>query len=375
MSLFNFGPLCREPKTIIMEGSHPVSGGHSIHYEVRGNNAGKPVLFIHGGPGRGIENSIWNFFNPKKYRIILVDQRGCGKSTPHGSVENNDTWSLIEDFESIRVLLGVDKWMLFGCGFGSFLALLYAQKHPTRVSEIIANNTMTNRDKEIAWLFGDGGGASQHLPMEWRRFRKPVENVPAFLVQRYYRLLESFIRGGTQAQWTKPIDHHTLIKRYYRLLTSDKVDEKERHAAVEAWTRFENAISGDSRTNAPPKSADDDQAYVVAKIAIHFFHHQGFLDDDNQVLDNMHIIREHKIKGVLVHGQDDQVNPIANALDLSEAWPEAHYIVVPNAGHSTRDTEIQRVLVQATDDFAGCGCLFPIHKKEVEVKHPPPFFP
>jgi proline iminopeptidase len=321
MKIFS-GPMW-PVSNIVMNGYLPVSAGHSVYYEVRGNNAGKPVLFLHGGPGRGIDHSIWSFFNPRIYRIILVDQRGCGKSKPRGCLENNNTEALLKDLESLRILLGVKQWMIFGCGWGSALGLKYAQTFPDTVSEIILNNFIACTQSEVDWLFRYG--ASEFLPDAWEQFARPVAHMPGTILQAYYRLLTR----GT---------------------------EEEQRAAVERWTTWENAISDGANFSA--KGADYDQALVVAKIACHYFLHGGFFSPGMQLLENMAVIRERKIKGVIVHGERDMVNPFKHARDLARAWPEAKFVLVPDAGHSVRDTRIQKALLAETKEFGGCGCLF-----------------
>ncbi len=323
-----FSPLWAEPK-VILSGYRPGKKGHSIYYEVRGSPRGKNVLFLHGGPGRGIANSVWSFFNPRVYRITLVDQRGCGKSTPRGCLDENNTWSLIEDLESIRAWLDIDKWMIFGCGGGSALGLAYAQTHPDRVSEIIVNNVITFRQKEIDWLFKYG--ASEHFPDAWEQFVAPVANA-----------------------------RDSYLQAYSRLLTTGTPEEKR--AAVRGWTAWEYANSGYSDYAAEGEAYE--QASVVANIAAHYFVNGGFFSPDTQLLDNMHIIREHEIPGVIVHGEDDMANPVAHARELSLVWPEAKYVVVPDAGHSTKDTRIQKALTTATKDFGGCGCIFKFPEKQ-----------
>jgi proline iminopeptidase len=355
--LFHSGPLFREPKHVILEGMHPVPGGHQVHYEVVGNNTGKPVVFLHGGPGRGIDHSVWSFFNPRKYRIILVDQRGSGRSTPRGSLDYNTTGDIVEDLESIRILLGVEKWMLFGCGSGSFLARAYAQKYPTNVSEIVLTGLVSFSPKEIDWLFRYG--ASEHFPEAWADFAKPIVMAPKngwekFLVR---------LRGNkpmTPGQWfLRPAGDVSLLKIYHHLLTEGNEDEQ--HEAVRAWTNWENTVCGDAKRSAEGPAYE--QASVVARIASYYFLNGGFIKPED-MLKGLNVIRAHRIPGIIVHGENDTVSPIAHAMELVRAWPEAKFVRVPGAGHSIVDQNIQRALVQVTEDLGGCGCLFKFGQEE-----------
>lgn len=325
MSLFGSG-LWHEPK-LRLSGTCPGAGdgGHEIYYETRGSPGGKPVLFIHGGPGRGIAHSVWSFFNPRSYNIILVDQRGCGKSTPKGLLVDNDTNSLVEDFELIRRRLGIDKWMLFGCGAGSALALAYAQKYPETVNTIILNNVIMFSPKELEWLFKFG--ASEFFPDDWAEFSTRVVSFGGSLLAAYY---------------------HALLNG----------DEEEKRKAVDGWTKWERTISG---VASPVKDASTDEAYNTAKIACHFFVHGGWFKP-GELLENMSVIRKHEIKGVIVHGEGDHVTPIARAIELHRAWPQAEFVSVPGAGHSIADPRIQAALLKATADFGGCGCVIKVPK-------------
>jgi proline iminopeptidase len=322
MSLFS-GGLWAEPK-VRLKGtcSGAGEGGHQIYYETRGSPGGKPVLFVHGGPGRGIAHSTWSFFN-RAYNIVLVDQRGCGRSTPLGLLSGNNTQALIDDFESIRQRLGIDKWMLFGLEAGSALALRYAQRHPQAVSAIILSNLLLFTPKEIDWLFKFG--ASEFFPDAWADFSG---NVVSF--------------GGS------------LLAAYYHALVQG--NEDARRKAVAGWLTWERTISGMA---SPAQEAAFEEAYTTCKIACHFFVHGGFLQGD-QLLDGMSVINEHEIPGVIVHGSGDHVTPIARAKELHRAWPQAEFICVPGCGHSVAEPGIQEALLKATADFGGCGCLLKV---------------
>lgn len=332
MNLFG-GGLWSEPK-VRLSGTCSGSGGHSIYYETRGSPTRKAVLFIHGGPGRGIAHSIWSFFNPRSYYVVLVDQRGCGRSTPTGELSENNTQALVEDFESIRQRLGIEKWMLFGCGWGSALALAYAQTHPQAVSEIIINNVILFSSKEIDWLFRFG--ASEFFPQSWSDFENGVVSFGGSLLAAY---------------------NHALLQG----------DDEAKCRAVEGWTRWERAISG--LQPQPREEATFEETYNTARIACHYFLNGGFFKTDGQLLANMGILSQHRIKGLIVHGEGDHVTPIARAIELQKAWPEASLVCVPGAGHSTADPRIQEALLKATADFGGCGCFLKWPAKRTESEN------
>lgn len=361
LGFLHSGPLYREPTRVLLEGMHPVSGGHRIHYKVVGNNSGKPVVFLHGGPGRGIDNSIWSFFNPRKYRIILIDQRGAGQSTPRGSIDYNTTGDTVEDLESIRILLGVEKWMEFAVGSGTFVARAHAQKYPESVSEIVMSGVISFSPREIDWLFRYG--ASEHFPEAWANFARAMQTVPKnnldWLVQR--------LRGHqptSPGQWFhRPAGDTTLLKIYHHLITAGTEDEQ--HQAVRAWTDWENTVCGDARRSAEGPAYE--QASVVAKIASYYFLNGGFMKPEEMVR-GLNVIRAHRIPCVIVHGENDTVSPIAHVMELAKAWPEAKLIKVPGAGHSILDPRIQRALVDVTEDLGGCGCMFKFGEKGQEVK-------
>lgn len=361
LSIFHSGPLFREPQRVILEGMHPVSRGHRIHYKVVGNNAGKPVVYLHGGPGRGIDHSIWSFFNPRKYRIILIDQRGAGESTPRGSIDYNTTGDSVQDLECIRILLGVDKWMMFGIGSGTFLARAYAQEHPENVSEIVMAGVISFSPREIDWLFRYG--ASEHFPDAWANFARPMVTTPKSGLEK---LLQR-VRGNqptTPGQWfLRPACDMTLVKLYHQLITSGT--EEEQHQAVRAWTDWENTVCGDAKRSADGPAYE--QAAVVAKIASYYFLNGGFIKPE-EMAKGLNVIRAHRIPCVIVHGENDTVSPIAHLMELVKAWPEAKLIRVPGAGHSLVDTRIQRALVDVTEELGGCGCRFKFGERHKEEK-------
>lgn len=296
-----------------------VSGGHKIYFEESGNPKGKPVVFVHGGPGGGTDPSYRRFFNPDLYRIILFDQRGCGKSTPHASLDNNTTWDLVDDMEAIRSHFGIEFWIVFGGSWGSTLAIAYAETHPDRVSGLILRGIFLGRKQELDWLYQSG--ASTVFPEYWADYLQPI-----------------------------PADErHDMVTAYYKRLTSD--DAAVRVAAAKAWSIWEGSTSKlhvDEGLRA--RFAADHFAVAIARIECHYFLNNCFLKSDSQLLDDVSRIRH--IPTVIVQGRYDMVCPITTAHDLHCAWPEAEYVVVPDAGHSMSEPGIRRALVLAAEKFS-----------------------
>ncbi|MED7788841.1 prolyl aminopeptidase [Francisella sp. 19X1-34] len=295
-----------------------VSDIHTIYFEECGNSNGKPVVFIHGGPGGGISPGARQYFNPEKYRIILVDQRGCGKSTPFAELRENTTSDLINDFEKIRKKLGIDKWMIFGGSWGSTLGLAYAQAHPEVVTELVLRGIFLGRRKEISWLYQHG--ASEIFPDMWEHYIAPIPEEG---------------RGD-------------FISAYHTLLTGDN-EELKKKAAI-AWSVWEGSTSKlyvDQES--VERFSDEDFSLAFARIENHFFKNQLFLEEA-QLLKNAHKIRN--IPGIIVQGRYDVVCPTASAWDLHKAWPEAKLEIIPDAGHSATEPGIIDALVKATDEFA-----------------------
>lgn len=297
-----------------------VEGGHSIYFEESGNPKGKPVVFLHGGPGGGTSPSYRRFFNPDRYRIILFDQRGCGKSKPFASLENNTTWDLVSDIEALREHFGIDKWMVFGGSWGSTLALTYAEAHPERVTELVLRGIFMGRKKELAWFYQEG--ASYVFPEFWQDYLKPI-----------------------------PVrERGNLIKAYYKRLTSKS--EKVRLEAARAWSIWEGATSKlfvDHELIA--RNGGDDFATAFARIECHYFVNNCFFVSDSQLLDGVDFIRH--IPTTIVQGRYDMVCPATSAFELAQAFPEAEFIVVPDAGHSMNEPGIRRALLNACDKYAG----------------------
>ena len=295
-----------------------VDGGHQIYYEECGNPAGKPAVFLHGGPGGGCTPAMRRFWNPELYRIILFDQRGAGRSKPHASLDHNTTWDLVADIERLRLALEVDKWQIFGGSWGSTLALAYSQTHPQHVTEIVLRGIFMLRKKEIDWFYQHG--ASEIFPDRWKHYLAPIPRSE---------------RGD-------------LLKAYYERLTGD--DPDTRLAAAKAWSIWE----GTSSTLLPneQEAADvgaDEMALALARIECHYFVNGGFMEE-NHLIDNVGAIRH--IPAVIVQGRYDVVCPVISAWELATAWPDADLRIVSDAGHAPLEPGNIHELMCATDAFA-----------------------
>jgi proline iminopeptidase len=298
-----------------------VSTLHRLYFEESGNPHGKPVVFLHGGPGGGTSATMRRFFDPRAYRIVLFDQRGCGKSTPHASLVDNTTWHLVSDIEALRLHLGIDRWQVFGGSWGSTLALAYAQKHPKQVTELVLRGIFLLRQTELDWFYQNPLGTGSLFPDLW---------------EPYAALIPPRERGN-------------MVKAYYKRLTSK--DRATRAAAARAWSMWEAATSylqADAASLA--KFEDADYAAAFARIECHYFINKGFLQREDQLLRDVKRIRH--IPAVIVQGRYDVVCPVRSAWDLHRAWPEADLRIVPNSGHSAFEAGISRELVAATDRFA-----------------------
>ncbi|MBK2111871.1 MULTISPECIES: prolyl aminopeptidase [Francisella] len=295
-----------------------VSDIHTIYFEECGNPNGKPALFIHGGPGGGIQPSYRQYFNPDKYRVILVDQRGCGKSTPFAELKENTTQDLIEDFEKIRKKLNIDKWMVFGGSWGSTLGLAYAQAYPEVVTELVLRGIFLGREKELSWLYQHG--ASMVFPDMWEKYIEPI-----------------------------PVEQRKdFISAYYSILTGD--DEELKQKAAIAWSVWEASTS---KLFVDKKSIDrygeDKFSLAFARIECHYFKNKLFIEEA-QLLKEADKIKD--IPGVIVQGRYDMVCPAVSAWDLHKVWPIAELNIVADAGHSISEPGILEALVRATDKFA-----------------------
>lgn len=295
-----------------------VSPLHRVYYEQCGNPRGKPAVFLHGGPGAGCNANSRRFFDPAKYRIVLFDQRGCGRSTPHAELTDNTTWHLVQDIETLRAHLGIERWQVFGGSWGSTLALAYAQSHPERVSELVLRGIFMLRRWELEWFYQKGCDAL--YPDVWEEYLKPIPEV----------------------------EHGDLMSAYHRRLTS--ADPSVRLAAARAWATWEGATSfllQDSSYIA--SSGEDAFALAFARIENHYFVNGGFFEVDGQLLRDVSRIRS--IHAVIVQGRYDVVCPLRSAWDLHRAWPEADLRIVADAGHSAFEPGITHELICATDRF------------------------
>jgi proline iminopeptidase len=296
----------------------PVGDGHELYVEQCGDPEGVPALFLHGGPGAGCEPSHRRFFDPRRYRVILFDQRGSGRSTPHAGLEHNGTWDLVADIERIREKLGIDRWLVFGGSWGSTLALAYAETHPQRVTALIVRGIFLCRPEEIHWFYQDG--ASWVFPDHWQAFLEPI-----------------------------PVrERGNLLHAYHARLTSS--DPSTVLQAAKAWSIWEGrcaTLRPDLRLR--NAFADDHMALSLARIECHYFVNQAFLAP-NQLLRDAVRLRE--IPGVIIHGRYDLICPLRSAWELHRAWPEADFHVIADAGHAAFEPGIASALVAATNRFA-----------------------
>lgn len=292
---------------------------HQLYVEECGNPKGVPVVFVHGGPGAGCEEYHRRFFDPEYYRIILFDQRGCGRSAPHAELEGNTTQNLVADMEVIRNTLGVKKWVVFGGSWGSTLGLVYAQAHPERVHGLILRGIFLCRPEDIHWFYQEG--ASRVYPDHWQSYLKPIPKE----------------------------ERNNMLAAYYARLTGD--DELARMAAAKAWSVWEGQCS----TLLPSRGvidhfANPHTALSLARIECHYFMNNSFLEPNQIIRDAAKL---HNIPGVIVHGRYDVVCPIDQAYVLHQAWPSAVLEIISDAGHSASEKGITDALVRATSNMLG----------------------
>ncbi len=291
-------------------------GEHELYYEQCGRTDGKPVVILHGGPGGAINPTMRRFFDPRRWRMALFDQRGCGRSRPNASLDDNTTWTLIEDIERLRVHLGIEKWTVFGGSWGSTLALAYAIKHPERVEGLILRGIFLLTPKELAWFYQDGAGML--FPDAWERYLAPI-----------------------------PLPERSdMISAYHRRLTHP--DRKIQAEAAAAWSQWEgDTISLRGPDARPTKFNEIDFAIAFARIECHFFANGGFFPEENWILNNIDKIQH--IPGWIVQGRFDVVTPLASAWALSKAWPKADFKIVWDAGHASTEPGIIDGLIRAGD--------------------------
>ncbi|MFM2282265.1 MAG: hypothetical protein RLZZ444_4496 [Pseudomonadota bacterium] len=293
--------------------------GHRVYWERSGTKGAKPAVFLHGGPGGGISPKHRRLFDPNLYDVMLFDQRGCGKSTPHASLDSNTTWHLVADIERLRILMGVEKWQVFGGSWGSTLALAYAETHPERVSELVVRGIYTLTRAELAWYYQFG--VSEMFPDKWERFLAPIAEAE---------------RGD-------------MMAAYHRRLTGE--DRAVQIAAAKAWSLWE----GETITLLPePETSggfgEDNFALAFARIENHFFMNAGWLDE-GQLLRDAHKLAD--IPGTIVHGRYDMPCPLKYAWALHKAWPKAEFRLIEGAGHAYSEPAILDALIEATDRYAG----------------------
>lgn len=295
-----------------------VGDGHHIYVEQSGNPEGQPVVVFHGGPGGGCSPTMRRYFEPRHYRVILFDQRGCGRSRPHASVEANTTWHLVRDIERIRRTLSIDKWIVFGGSWGATLGLIYAETHPRAVERLILRGVFLGTKSELKWFYG--GGVGRFWPELWHRFQGIIP--------------ES--------------EQRDLIAAYHKRLFSG--DAAEETTFAKAWSRWENALATVS-SDGQGGVADGHYARAFARLENHYFINNIFLERDGQILEDVREIEN--IPGVIVQGRYDMICPPSAAYALSTKWKKSELRMIPVAGHALSEPGISRELVRAMDQIAG----------------------
>ncbi|MGE0627114.1 MAG: prolyl aminopeptidase [Hyphomicrobiaceae bacterium] len=308
------------PVEPFMQARMAVGGGHEIYFEQSGNQSGEPVLIVHGGPGGGTNPTMRRSHDPDRYRIIMFDQRGCGRSTPHASLENNTTWDLVADMERLRVQLGIERWHLFGGSWGSTLSLAYAETHPERVASIILRGVFLLRKIELDWFYQDGCGWI--FPDAYQRYR---DHIPA-------------------------AERGDMVAAYHKRLTDP--DRSVQIEAAKAWSVWEGStLSLQEDPERVRHFANETYALAFARIECHYFINRGFFETDGQLLKNAHRIAH--IPTIIVHGRYDVCTPLRNAWDLKQSLPNADLRIVPDAGHAMTEPGIVHELVSATRRIRG----------------------
>jgi len=295
-----------------------VGNGHRIYVEQCGNPEGLPVVVLHGGPGGGCSPAMRRYFDPSVYRVILFDQRGCGRSRPHASTAHNTTWHLVADIEAIRQSLGIEDWVAFGGSWGATLALIYAQTHPDRVRALVLRGVFLMTQRELDWFYG--GGAGRFWPEVWARFVAPIPEDE---------------RGD-------------LIEAYHRRLFSGDLGQETRYAR--AWAAWENALAS-IHSNGGGGESPGEYARAFSRLENHYFINAGFLEFDGQIL--AHMGRIAHIPGTIVQGRYDMICPPESAHALANAWPNGQLKMVRNAGHALSEPGVSAELVRTMDRMAG----------------------
>ena len=297
----------------------PVSDLHTIYVEESGNKNGKPVIFLHGGPGGGVDPKYRRYFNPDKWRIIMFDQRGCGKSTPFAELKENTTWDLVDDIEKIRNHLSIDNWVVFGGSWGSTLSLAYSQTYPNSCKGLILRGIFLVRKKEIDWFYQEG--ANNIFPDRWESFSAPI-----------------------------PVEKRdNLMQAYYEILTGD--DHSKKIEAAKAWSTWEGStVRLMQDENFISDFSDEKFAEAFARIECHYFMNNSWFNSNNHLIENVDKIRH--IPGVIIHGRYDIICPVVQAWDLHQAWPEADLHIIPDAGHSIFEEGIKDKILEYTEKFS-----------------------
>ena len=297
----------------------PVSDLHTIYVEESGNKNGKPVIFLHGGPGGGVDPKYRRYFNPDKWRIIMFDQRGCGKSTPFAELKENTTWDLVDDIEKIRNHLSIDNWVVFGGSWGSTLSLAYSQTYPNSCKGLILRGIFLVRKKEIDWFYQEG--ANNIYPDRWESFLAPI-----------------------------PVEKRdNLMQAYYEILTGD--DHSKKIEAAKAWSTWEGStVRLMQDENFISDFSDEKFAEAFARIECHYFMNNCWFNSNNHLIENVDKIRH--IPGVIIHGRYDIICPVVQAWDLHQAWPEADLHIIPDAGHSIFEEGIKDKILEYTEKFS-----------------------
>ena len=294
-----------------------VGQGHRIYVEQCGNPNGVPVVVLHGGPGGGCSPAMRRYFDPDIYHIILFDQRGCGRSRPHASVENNTTWHLVDDIEAIRASLDIDSWIVFGGSWGATLSLIYAQSHPDRTTHLVLRGVFLMTQAELDWFYG--GGAGKFWPEVWDRFAGLI-----------------------------PEDERDdLIAAYAKRLFCGDMPTELKYA--KAWSSWENALAS-INSNGSVGESPGEYARAFARLENHYFVNAGFLETDGEILANMGLIAH--IPGVIVQGRYDMICPPQAAYSIAQVWPACELDIIPNAGHTLSEPGITAGLVRAMDRIA-----------------------